>query len=245
MRAPPIPIKPDWQLVLGDAFHLPLRDATVDVVVADPPYEGTARGKRRVPARKVGYIPYSGRGWFPEAWRVLKPGGHLYLVCSIKESREWHLRPQQLVDVICWRAPNAASLAAHWRRGIGGRAPVWQPILHYQKPPRSPIVWPDGFVRENYIEASRIQSNMREALPWPNQLPMRLLLWLLAPHQGLVLDLFSGTGSTGRAATSLGLGVISVDASTSAILLTKRQPIPLPLFPAAADAQEPGEPHGH
>ena len=94
-------------------------------------------------------------------------------------------------------------------------------------------MWPDGFVRENYIEASRIQSNMKEALPWPNQLPINLLLWLLAPHQGLVLDLFSGTGATGRAAISLGLAVVSVDASTSAISLTQRQPIPLPMFPTA------------
>jgi DNA modification methylase len=231
MRSTRRPTRPDWQLIRGDAFHLPLREGVVDVIIADPPYEGTARGKRRVPARKVGYIPFSGRGWFPEAWRVLKPGGHLYLVCSIKESQKWRVRPGQLVDTICWMAPNAASLSAHWRRGIGGRSPVWQPILHYQKPPRKPIVWPDGYVFPNYIEASRVQSNMKESLPWPNQLPMKLLLWLLAPHHGLVLDLFSGTGSAGRAATALGLAVVSVEASSEALSLARQQPIPLPLFP--------------
>ena len=30
MRAAPRPVRPDWQLVLGDASHIPLRDAVVD-----------------------------------------------------------------------------------------------------------------------------------------------------------------------------------------------------------------------
>ena len=66
-------------LALGDAFNLPFKDGVFDVVIADPPYEGKARGKMGVNPRKVGYIPFKSRHWFSEATRVLKPSGHLYL----------------------------------------------------------------------------------------------------------------------------------------------------------------------
>ena len=49
------------------------------------------------------------------------------------------------------------------------------------------------------------------------------------------LQMTAGTGSTGRAASSLGLGVISVDASAEAVSLAKRTPVALPLFPQGLD----------
>jgi DNA modification methylase len=226
-----------WTRLRGDAFSLPLRDASVDVVVADPPYEGTKknkanRGKRGVHAAKVGYVLFLGRAWVHEALRVLKPSGHLYLVVPVRELAAWLEDFGQPEDILSWFAPNAPSMSAFWRRGIGGRAPSWRPILHYQKPPREAIRWPGGFVQPNVITASMIQGGMREALPWPNQLPEQLVRHILTPHSGLVLDLFAGTGTCGQIAASLGLACVSVDMSEQALAITKRRGVTPPMWAA-------------
>ena len=38
-------------LALGDAFHLPLRDEVVEIIVADPPYEMVASNSGKKPGR--------------------------------------------------------------------------------------------------------------------------------------------------------------------------------------------------
>jgi DNA modification methylase len=53
--------------------------------------------------------------------------------------------------------------------------------------------------------------------------------WLLQLHAGLVLDVFSGSGTTREAALSLGLDVVSVDLSLEAVALTARRQAQLPL----------------
>ena len=63
----------------------------------------------------------------------------------------------------------------------------------------------------------QLTSNGHEAMPWPNQLPERVVRYLLAPHEGLVLDLFSGTCTTAEAASNMGLRSISVDMSSQAL----------------------------
>ena len=230
---------PKWGRLLGDAFNLPLRDELVDVIIADPPYEGTNRGKKGIKAKEVGYIPFAGREWFDEAWRVLKPSGHLYLFAAVRELPAWMAARPEIADVIAWHQPNNASVSAYWRRGTGGRAPAWRPIIHYQKAPTLPIPW-NGYVHPNFIQASAIQSTMREALPWPNQLPVRMIRWLLSPHEGVVLDLFSGTGTTGEAALGLGLACISVDASLTSFAVARRRAPTLPLSATKKGSAEKG-----
>jgi methylase of polypeptide subunit release factors len=70
---------------------------------------------------------------------------------------------------------------------------------------------------------------MTEAIAWPNQIPLRVVTWLLRPHTGRVLDLFSGTGTTREAAMSLGLPVVSVDLSPAAVALTRTRKVQLGL----------------
>lgn len=217
-------------LLRADAGHLPLRDACIDVIVADPPYAGRNRGKRGISPTKVGYIPFSGRDWFHDAMRVLKPSGHLYLFSAIRELPAW-LSIAIPVDI------------AYWRRTIGGRiawyapnmpslmTPAWRPIIHYQKEPLLAIEWPGAFVHPDFFQTPAVQSNMREALPWPNQLPLTLLRWLLSPHTGLVLDLFAGTGTTTEAAINLGLTSIAIDASLNSLVIAGRRSATLPMFP--------------
>lgn len=92
----------------------------------------------------------------------------------------------------------------------------------------------------NFVEASLVQSNMRESLPWPNQLPQKLVDFLLAPHRvgGVVLDLFSGTGTTGAAAAAIGLACVSIDIAPRALNLGRRRAPTMPILWPAVDPLE-------
>lgn len=238
-------------IVQADAAALPFVPDTFDVVVADPPYKGRMRGKRALAGRTSGYIPYRDDRWFAEAWRVLRPGGSLYVFCAIRELARW-LGRRAPHDVICWYAPNATAVASYWLRGITGRAPAWRPIVHYIKPPVSRDAWRwgeratngardprhaeatfsalrqatrEGWVDPNFYSTSAIQSTMREAEAWPNQLPVALLRWLLRPHrQSRVLDLFAGSGTTRVAAETWGITTVSVDLSPEALAINAARP---------------------
>ena len=236
-------------ILQADAFALPFKDGTFDVVVADPPYEvSNPQSKRLIrPTSKqgrsgrkrlaeVGYIEFVGRTWWREAWRALSPDGHLYVFAVIKELPAWFRAvdlPQ--FDVIAWVQPNARGVQSMIRRVIGGRTLAWRPILHWRKGRLLSWKRPDGrteYVEPNYFIESQVQSNMIEALPWPNQLPLALMRWLLRPHRGArILDLFSGTGTTREAAFNVGLDVVSVDASPQAIAIIAGRPMQPPLHP--------------
>ncbi len=185
---------------------------------------------------------------------MLAPSGHLYVFCAVRELDEWIARRQRrpkYLDILSWIAPNHPSLSAYWRRRSGGRAPAWRPVIHWQKPPLTSLTWSgiagprvhaltgtplrdDGglFVDPNVFLTAAIQSNMHESLPWPNQLPVKLLTWLLRPHPGArVLDLFSGTGTTRVAAIELGLDVVSVELAPTALALLRARPAQMGLTP--------------
>jgi site-specific DNA-methyltransferase (adenine-specific) len=234
-------------IVRADAFALPFADATFDVIVADPPYAGRNRGKKGMRAADSGYVPFRSYGWYEEAWRVLRPSGVLYVVCAVRELGDWLVGRPRPNDIVVWVSPNSPSLAAYWRRGIGGRASGWRPILMWQKEPVVSLKWPatevipgkgkkrngeekGRWVDPNFWIGATITSQMREAEAWPNQLPAELMRWLLRPHSGRVLDLFSGSGTTAVAAAAWGLECVSVDLSPEAIALQRARPRQLGLI---------------
>lgn len=229
----------NWTLIQGTAHALPLADASIDVIIADPPYENG--GSRRKPRSKVGltfasvgYREFEDREWLGEAFRVLKPDGHLYLVIPVREVAPYLALRPNVINIIAWYSPNALSMAARWARGMGGRAFVWRPVLHYAGPDAKPFDWNEisgGFVQGNYVEASLVQKGMREALPWPNQLPQKLTDHLLAPHApgSVVLDLFSGTGTAGASAARFGLACVSIDIAPRALKLGRRRAPTMPI----------------
>lgn len=230
-------------ILQADAFALPFRAGTFDVVVADPPYEvarpaGKALGGKTL--RDIGYVDYVSREWWAEARRVLRPAGHLYVFAVIKELPAWYAVGAPPDDVIAWVAPNAAGVQSMVRRMIGGRSLAWRPILHWG--PR--LQWAPGeFLDPNYCICSQVQANMAEAEPWPNQLPHRLVTWLLRPHRGAtVLDLFAGTGTGRASAMELGLEVVSVDKSPQALALTRARPVQFGLFAGSLRRVETGAP---
>jgi len=234
-------------ILQADAFALPFKSESFDVIVADPPYSGKNRGKKGLGYRQLGYVPFQGRAWWREAWRTLAPSGHLYIFCAIRELAAWFAEVDGEVifrDVVAWIAPNNPAIMAFWQRGVGSRAPAWRPILHWQKQPGERLDWfgvePQNnplwgrpmrlgrrgvYVDPNVYLTAAIQSQMAESFRWPNQLPVKLLTWLLRPHQkARVLDLFSGTGTTREAAVELGLGVVSVELSPQGLHIIRQRP---------------------
>ena len=110
------------------------------------------------------------------------------------------------------------------------RGRTWRPIIEWSKPDAPDLQTVDGLATANSISHSLISYPMHECLPWPNQVPLTLARWLLAPVPGsLVLDLFAGTGTTRIAATELGKVGISVEAAPEAITINRRRAARLPL----------------
>ena len=220
-------------IVRGDAFHLPFPDRTFDIIVADPPYDigknKAGRGKRGISVRP--YVGFKSRAWWAEAWRVLNDTGRLYVVCAVQELDPWiRTVPVRYSDLLAWHAPNAVSIAAKYAKAQGRRAYTWRPIIEWTKPGAGPLQNPDGLCHGNSLSHSLISYPAHESLPWPNQLPLAVATWLLAPIPGsLVLDLFAGTGTTRVAAEGLGLTAVSVELAPEAIAINQQRPAPLTL----------------
>jgi site-specific DNA-methyltransferase (adenine-specific) len=191
-------------IVRGDTQHLPLRNDSVDAIVTDPPYMiGIATWDHPPADPTTRHLSHSERiicwamDWGHEAWRVLRPGGYLFVFSS---KRTIHLIASSLpID----RAYNdAAPLAAlapseyagglemagfqclgflHWVYGTGqprpmghGAAretikPAWEPIAVLAKPP---VPWTTRTVAPN-VEA--VFHELGQQFDWDTAAP-----WLKA-----------------------------------------------------------------
>ena len=69
-----------------------ISDSEIDLIVCDPPYKITARGntthggwlstKKGLQGTIFNYNDLKCEDWFPECFRVLKNGGHCYIMCN-------------------------------------------------------------------------------------------------------------------------------------------------------------------
>ena len=121
-------------IVRGDTRHLPLRDASVDAIVTDPPYMiGIAPWDHppkdpttRTLSRPEQIICWD-MDWGHEAWRVLRPGGYLF-VFSSKRTIQWiavGLRERSAVSVFTTWLSDTGRAASVSARSIA-RVPVWR-----------------------------------------------------------------------------------------------------------------------
>lgn len=202
---------------LGDALAWlqTLKTASVDAVVTDPPYSsgGMVRGDRANTATKVKYTgdkaeseyaDFAGdnrdqRGWaywmtlwLSEAQRVTKPGGALVMFC------DWRQLPTA-TDVV---------QSGGW---------VWRGLVPWIKPDSRPqlgrftqnaefVAWGsngpmpfEGDCLPGYYLARAPRAN--EGRQHMTQKPVDVLRSLvkIAPRGGLVIDPFTGSGTTGVA----------------------------------------------
>ena len=74
----------DCQVINGDALEglQTMSNESYDLVVTDPPYNiGIDYGEGRNADKKENYIPWV-KSWVNELYRVLRPGGSMFLICG-------------------------------------------------------------------------------------------------------------------------------------------------------------------
>jgi site-specific DNA-methyltransferase (adenine-specific) len=202
---------PAWELHTGDclAGMASLPDASVDVVITDPPYEAEAHTAQRMVARAGGRLECEPIAFPPitEEQRT-ESGRHM-----ARLARRWILVFCQVEGAMKWRAALEAGGAVYkrtcqWikpdgkpqysgdRPGIG-----YESIVACHAPGRS--TWNGGGSHGVFIVNKSGDLRTGHQTQKPLAL-MQLLVRLFSDQGELVLDPFTGSGSTGIAALRQG-----------------------------------------
>ncbi len=223
----------------GDALHeLPtIKSSSVDVVVADPPYNlGKDYGNNHDIKGFDEYLDFS-RAWLTEAHRLLKPTGTLYVFMGFRFiSYLYDILDRELQmffnSWIVW----------HYTQGMGktkGFSPRHDDILMFTKTKKPKFNLDNVRVPQKYY---RDRNNMRGANPgdvWefshvhycngnrqnhPTQKPEGLVerMVLASSDEGdLVVDPFSGSGTTLRVCQQLDRKAIGIEINPNYVTMTK------------------------
>ncbi len=207
-------------------------------------YETIALGTKRFSDLFDDYLAFL-EPRLTEAHRVLAPHGSLYFHIDFREVHYCKL----LLDTIFGRESFLNEII--WAYDYGGRPrDRWPPkhdnILVYAKTPTKHIFNRDEIERIPYMapglvgpeKAARgklptdtwwhtiVPTNGREKTGYPTQKPLGILRRIVqasSPPNGLVLDFFAGSGTTGIAAAEAGRRFILVDSNPEALAVMARR----------------------
>jgi len=226
---------------LGDAIDLfkTIKSDSVDLIVADPPYNlGKNYGNNHDLIGFDEYIRFS-KSWLSEAKRVLKPTGTIYVFMGVRfVSYLYDILDRELSlffnSWITW----------HYTQGMGktlGFSPRHDDILMFNASQKfvfnlDSVRVPQKFYRE--------RNNMRGANPgdvWefshvhycnanrqkhPTQKPEGLIERMVlasSNEHGLILDPFSGSGTTLRVCQQLNRNAIGFEINPEYVEMTKQR----------------------
>ncbi|RNC29485.1 MAG: DNA adenine methyltransferase YhdJ [Candidatus Dichloromethanomonas elyunquensis] len=217
------------ELVTGDSLiELPkIQDESIDLIITDPPYNlSKDYGKTKDNLEFEEYLEFS-KEWLTECKRILKKSGTIYVfmgfryISYIYDILSRHLN-MNFVNWISW----------HYTQGIGktkGFSPRHDDILMFSKLPNYKFNLDNIRVPQKYY---RSINNMRGANPgdvWefshvhycndnrqkhPTQKPEGLIerMVLASSNEGdVVLDPFSGSGTTLRVCQQLSRNCIGIE----------------------------------
>jgi len=232
---------PNGEIWIGDAIAwlCSLKNESVDLVFADPPYNIKKAEWDTFESQQV-YVEWSLQ-WIEQAARVLKPTGTLY-VCGFSEILADLKLPALRFFKGCrwlvWHYKNKANLGSDWGRSH-------ESILHFRKGKefvfniddvRIPLKYPEhpqaetsqygkkqiwqphpgGAKPRDVIEIPTTCNGMHEKTPHPTPKPEELLRKIILASSStgdLVIDPFLGSGTTAVVAEQLGRKWMGCDLS--------------------------------
>ncbi|HCG5239137.1 TPA: site-specific DNA-methyltransferase [Vibrio parahaemolyticus] len=194
-----------------------LADASVDLVITDPPYESLEKHRKIGTTTRLKVSKASSNQWFQifpnerfesllqEVYRVLKNNSHFYLFCD-----------QETMFVI---KPIAEKVGFKFWKPI-----VWDKVTigmgyHYRARHEYILFFEKGKRKLNDLGVPDILQSKRVYRGYPTEKPVDLLEVLISQsstEDELVMDPFFGSGSTLVAAEKLNRNYIGCDISDAA-----------------------------
>ena len=231
----------DIKILQGDAIDLfgKIKSNSVDLIIADPPYNlGKDYGNNHDLKGFDEYLDFS-LSWLTEAHRVLKPTGTIYVFMGVRFiSYLYDIMDRKLQmffnSWICW----------HYTQGMGkkiGFSPRHDDILMFNKSQKFIFNLDSIKVPQKYYRA---RNNMRGANPgdvWkfshvhycnpnrqkhPTQKPeglMERMVLASSNENQLVLDPFSGSGTTLRVCQQLNRNCIGFEFNPEYVEMTNER----------------------
>lgn len=215
---------PKYQLACGDAVEWlrQVPDASVDLVVTDPPYESLEKHRAVGTTTRLKHSKASSNDWFEifpndrfeelfrEVWRVLKKNTHFYLYCD--------------AETMFVAKPIAEQVGFKF----------WKPIVwdkkkigmgyHYRARYEFVLFFEKGKRKLNDLGISDIIEEPRIHRGYPTEKPSEVSDVLVAQSTvpgELVADPFMGSGSVGVAAVRNGRNFIGNDLCAEAVEITR------------------------
>lgn len=228
-------------IILGDCLNelKSIDSNSVDLIIADPPYNvGKDYGNKSDKQDFENYIAFS-KKWLSECHRILKKGGTIYVFIGFRYiSYLYQIMEKDLgmnfVNWICW----------HYTQGVGktkGFSPRHDDILMFSKSSNytfnlDDIRIPQKFYRKvnnmrganpgDVWDVSHIHYCQKGRQPHPTQKPEAIIerMVLASSNEGdLVVDPFSGSGTTLRVCQQLNRNAIGIELNEEYIEQTKER----------------------
>lgn len=209
-----------WEVITGDCLDVlkGMEAGAVDAVITDPPYSSGSR--QSINARQL--ITKSGsrtdEQWFQMdtmghdsyLWwmreiarscnRVAQSGAHAYVFTDWRQYTNlvtaWETRGWTLRSVIVWDKNRGGAMGSFWRNNH-----EWIAVFCKGKPKPLPH---GGFF--NTWTGAKPQGGLH-----PTEKPVGLLRYVVEAVDGLILDPFCGSGTTGVAAMQTGRNFIGIE----------------------------------
>lgn len=228
-------------IILGDCLNelKSIDSNSVDLVIADPPYNvGKDYGNKSDKQDFDKYIGFS-KKWLSECHRILKKGGTIYVFIGFRYiSYLYQIMEKDLgMNFVNW-------ISWHYTQGIGktkGFSPRHDDILMFSKSANytfnlDEIRIPQKYYRKvnnmrganpgDVWEVSHIHYCQKGRQPHPTQKPEAIIerMVLASSNKGdLVVDPFSGSGTTLRVCQQLGRDAIGIELNEEYIEQTKER----------------------
>lgn len=219
-----------WNLLEGDCLSglASLEDASIDVVITDPPYEAEAHTSHRLVARAGGKLKVEPLT-FPPITEELRAESARHMArlarrwilvfCQVEAAMKWRAALEGAGAVYkrtcLWVKPDGKPQYSGDRPGIG-----YESIVACHAPGRSS--WNGGGAHGVFIVNKSGDARTGHQTQKPLAL-MEILVRLFSNPGELILDPFAGSGTTGVAAIRLGRRFLGWELSPQYLVIARKR----------------------